>query len=125
MAWSSKKQPIVTLSTMEAEYVAAPHAKKEALWLHALTKEPTPPLTMLTILHCDNQSAIALSKDGQHHMQTKHDDIHFHFICKAVENESITLIYCPTGSMTVDLLTKPLNCSKMGGHVAGLGLLLA
>jgi len=125
MAWSSKKQPVVALSTTEAEYIAATHATKKALWLHTLTRELTPPLTTLTTLHCDNQSAITLSKDGQHHVWTKHIDIHFHFICKAIENGSITLVYCPTGSMTVDLLTKSLNCSKTGEHAAGLGLLPA
>jgi len=110
---------------MEAEYVAAAHAMKESLWLHVLTKELTPPLTAPTTLHCDNQSAIALSKDGQHHAQTKHIDVHFHFIHEAIENRSITLAYCPTGSMTADLLTKSLNCSKMGEHMTGLGLLPA
>jgi len=110
---------------MEAEYVTATHAMKEALWLHALTKELTPPLTALTTLHCNNKSAIALSKDGQYHVWKKHIDVHFHFICKAIENGSITLVYCPTSSMTADLLTKSLNCLKMGEHAARLGLLPA
>src|SRR5882724_8222535 len=36
VTWSSKKQPVVTLSTMEAEYIVAAHATKEAVWLCAL-----------------------------------------------------------------------------------------
>ena len=32
-SWSLKKQELVTLSTMEAEYVAQTHAAKEAVWL--------------------------------------------------------------------------------------------
>src|SRR5882724_3200531 len=48
VALSSKKQPIVALSTMEAKYITAAHAMKEALWLHALIRVLTPPLTMPT-----------------------------------------------------------------------------
>ena len=32
----SKKQSVVALSTMEVEYMAATHARKEAVWLHRL-----------------------------------------------------------------------------------------
>src|SRR5882724_1468192 len=103
----------------------AAHATKEAIWLCALAGSLTSPLTAPTVLHCDNQSAIALSKNGQHHARTKHIDVRFHFIREAVENGSISLAYCPTGLMTADLLTKPLNHSKTGEHAAGLGLLPA
>jgi hypothetical protein len=33
VSWSSKKQELVTLLTTEAEYVAATHAAKEAIWI--------------------------------------------------------------------------------------------
>eukprot|EP00253_Pinus_taeda_P021796 PITA_21796 len=33
VSWMSKKQSIVALSTIEAEYMAATHASKEAVWL--------------------------------------------------------------------------------------------
>ena len=32
VAWSSKKQPMVALSTIEAEYMAASNTMKEAIW---------------------------------------------------------------------------------------------
>jgi len=36
VSWMSKKQYVVALSTIEAEYMAAIHASKEAVWLQRL-----------------------------------------------------------------------------------------
>jgi len=125
VSWSSKKQPIVTLSTTEAKYVVAMHATKEAKWLRALMTELISPQASPTTIYCDNQSAIALSKDGQHHAWTKHIDVRFHFVREAISDGTILLSYCPTQHMTADILTKPLSRSKTEQHVGGLGLLPA
>ena len=76
------------------------------------------------MLNCDNQAAIALSKDGQFHARTKHIDLHFHFIHEIVTDGIIAITYCPTQTMVVDILTKLLNCGKMGEHTGSLRLLL-
>jgi len=77
------------------------------------------------MLNCDNQLAIALSKDGQFHARMKHIDIHFYFIYKAVTNGVINITYCPTQIMVADVLTKPLSHGKMGKHMSSLGVLLS
>jgi len=47
---SSKKQPIIMLSMMEAEYISANHAMREAMWLHTFMGEITMlPTTATTI----------------------------------------------------------------------------
>lgn len=58
-----KKQPIVSLSSVKAEYVAATSAACQATWLKRILnnlahveKEPTPNF-------CGNSSAIVLSKN--------------------------------------------------------------
>ena len=110
------------LSTTEAEYVAATHAAKKAIWLRRLLQEVFRPLTNLTTIHCDNQSAIALAKDGVFHACTKHIDIRYHFICFAVDNGSLYLLYCPTEDMIADTLTKALCSVKAKHFAAALGL---
>jgi len=116
VVWSSKKQPIIALSMMEAKYISATHAMKEAMWLHTFMGEIIMLPTTATTIHCDNQSAIALSKNGQYHVRTKHIEIRFHFIQEAIEDGTMSLTYCPMQTMTTDLLTKLLNHTKTDKH---------
>ena len=122
ISWSSKKQEIVSLSTTESEYVAAMHGMKEALWLRNLLVEVFEPLTDATTLFSDNQSAIALTRDHQFHVHTKHIDVHYHFIRWVVENGTLRLIYCPTADMVADVLTKALPSPKVKHFAECLGL---
>jgi hypothetical protein len=78
VSWSSKQQPIVALSTTEAEYIAQTEAAKEALWLRSFANEVINPVTEPTPLRSDNQSAIALATYDVHHQRTKHINIRFH-----------------------------------------------
>jgi hypothetical protein len=50
IAWGSNKQPIVALSTCEAEYVAVSDAAREATWLRNLLAEIDPPSAPATSL---------------------------------------------------------------------------
>jgi transposase InsO family protein len=122
ISWSSKKQELVTLSTTEAEYVAATHAAKEAIWLRRLIGELFKPVDSPTVLFSDSQSAIALAKDGHYHARTKHIDIRYHFIRYVIEEGTIKLIYCPTDDMTADTLTKALPSVKAKHFASALGL---
>jgi hypothetical protein len=122
VSWSSKKQELVTLSTTEAEYVAATHAAKEAVWLRRLMAELFSPPHKPTTLYGDNQSAIALAHGGQYHARTKHIDIRYHFIRYIIEAGSIKLIYCPTDEQTADVLTKALPSAKAKHFASAMGL---
>ncbi len=42
VAWASRRQPCVTLSSTESEFVAACEAAKEAVWLKRLMKNAMP-----------------------------------------------------------------------------------
>ena len=122
ISWMSKKQELVTLSMAEAEYVAATHAVREGVWLRRFVEEVFQPLANLTVLYCDNQATIALTKDGSFHAHTKHIDIRYHFICFIVDSGSFLLLYCPTADMTADTLTKALPSVKAKHFTATLGL---
>ena len=109
---------------MEAEYVGATHAAKELIWFRCLIGEIFRPLNNPTVLHLDNQSAIALANsEGQFHARTKHIDIRYHFIKFHIEDRSIILFYCPTEDMVADILTKAIPLIKHKYFTHDLGLL--
>ena len=122
VSWSSKKQPIVALSTTKAEYIAATHTAKEALWICMFIAEIAWPLQSPTILKCDNQSAICIAKNDQYHSCTKHIDIQFYFIWDATWSRGISLEYCPTEHNMADLFTKALLAPRLDHLVALMGL---
>jgi len=61
--WTSKKQPIVTLSTYEVEYIAATSSVCHAIWLRSLLKELQMLQEEATKIFVDNKSALALAKN--------------------------------------------------------------
>ena len=110
ISWSSKKQTSVALSSMEAEYMAAAAATKEATWLQILFSEIEPSLTHMPVkLLIDNQSAMSLAKNATFHEQTKHIAIRHHYIREKVDEGEIILEYLPTAEQVADILTKPLS----------------
>ncbi|KAF0688139.1 Aste57867_20219 [Aphanomyces stellatus] len=76
----SRKQTMVTLSTAEAEYIALCDLVKELLWYIELLEELGFPQRSI-VVHCGNQSAIAIAKNPGHHERTKHISVKYHFVC--------------------------------------------
>jgi hypothetical protein len=122
VSWASRKQEIITLSTAEAEYVAATHAAKESIWLRRLIGPLFGRIDSPTTLFCDNQAALHLATDDNYHARTKHIDIRYHFIRQTVSDQKINIKYCPTEEMTADILTKALPKFKVAFHSQTLGI---
>lgn len=115
ISWSSRKQQTVAASSCEAEYMAASHCTKEALWLRNLLQclgMARPDATVL--LHCDNQGSISLTKDASLHARSKHIDVAHHFVRERVEMNQVMFEYLPTHLMPADALTKAVPGPKLG-----------
>ncbi|HVX00094.1 MAG TPA: Ty1/Copia family ribonuclease HI, partial [Candidatus Babeliaceae bacterium] len=82
ISWKTKKQPTVALYSVEAEYMAATQATKEAIWFRQFFFE----LGMVhiwdesSVIFSDSQGSIALVKNPEYHQRTKHIDIQHHFV---------------------------------------------
>ena len=61
IAWSSKKQQTIALSTMEAEYMALTEGTKQLIWLWHFIWELGIDQSQPTSLRSDNLGAIMLS----------------------------------------------------------------
>ena len=123
IAWGSRKQNIVALSSTEAEYVAMTNALKDIMWLFNLLSEIRAPVTIPTPLMCDNQGAITLTMNNKFHPRTKHIDIRYHFIRLAVDEDKVIPIYCPTDSMVANMFMKLLARPKLQKFVEMIGLI--
>ena len=112
VSWQSCKQPTVALSSVEAEYMAATQAAREAVWWRTfLTELGHPPSTAITV-HSDNQGAIALAKNPEHHKRTKHIDIQHHYVRELVSAGTVVMPHIGTEEMVADALTKALAAER-------------
>ena len=109
VSWASKLQPIVTLSTTEAEYISATAAGQEILWLRNLFKELGFEVKGASILHLDNQSALAVTRNPEHHGRMKHLDLRYYWLRDAVKADLIDVHYISTKDMPADIMTKALS----------------
>ena len=109
VSWCSKKQPIVTLSTTEAEFVAAATCVCQGIWmkriLEVLGHSHGDGITIM----CDNSSTIKLSKNPIMHGRNKHIDVRFHFLRNLTKEGTIELVHCGTEDQVADIMTKPLK----------------
>ncbi|KAJ3570020.1 hypothetical protein NP233_g4673 [Leucocoprinus birnbaumii] len=108
VSWSSKKQKTVSCSTTEAEYIAVGEATRESIWLRTHLAERNNECKGATIIFCDNNGAITLSKDPIHHTRNKHIDVRHHFIREKVEDQQIDVWRVSTEDNVADVLTKAL-----------------
>ena len=121
VSWHSKKQNSISLSTAEAEYIAAGSGCTQLLWMKQMLKDYGIVQGTL-VLYVDNMSAINISKNPVQHSRTKHIDIRHHFIRELVEDKVITLEHVPTENQLADLFTKPLDLVRFQSLSRTLGV---
>ena len=122
ISWASRLQTIVTLSTTEAEYVSAVSAGQEVIWLRNLFSELGLKLDGPSTLYIDNQSALQVAKNPEHHGRMKHLDLRYYWLRDMVDGGLIKVDYVPTLEMPADGLTKLLGKLKVAEMASRLGL---
>jgi hypothetical protein len=122
VSWSSKRQPVVSRSSVEAEYRAVANGVAEAAWLRQLLAELHSPLSRSTLVHCDNASAVYLSTNPVQHQRTKHVEIDLHFVRDYVAAGVVRILHVPTDSQFADIFTKGLPSSTFAEFRSSLNI---
>ena len=116
ITWSSKLQPLIALSTTEAEYIALSTALRDVINIQHLMKElrskgfnlhdATP------IMHCrvfeDNKSCIEIATNHKTRPRTKHLAVRLHHFREHVVQKNISIQYINTKHQLGDIFTKGL-----------------
>ena len=119
----SKKQNYVSLSTTQAEYIAAGSCCSQLLWMKKLLSDYGISQDIV-VVYCDNSNAIDISKNPVQHSKTKYIEIRYHFIRDLVERKIVALEYIPTERQNADIFTKCLDRSKFETLRQVIGVIL-
>jgi hypothetical protein len=122
VSWMSRLQSIVALSTTEAEFISAVSAGQEIVWMRSFLGKLGYSFDAPSLLLVDNQSAIQVARNPEHHGRMKHLNLRFFWLCDMVNSGVITVRYIPTADMAADLLTKALARVKVAAALPQLGL---
>ena len=112
ISWSSRKQNVVSLSTTEAEYIAATDATRHTTWLRKLLHDTDKKNTTPTPHHIDNRSAVLIAASKAPTKRRKYIDIRHHYLQHHVADNAITVHRIPTHQMQADIFTKPLHRAR-------------
>jgi hypothetical protein len=123
VTWSSKKQLTVALSSIEAEYRGATMAGCEVAWLCKLLGDLGLHVDRQVVIYCDNLSNIQLARNPMFHAETKHIEVHYHFIREKVLAGEIDPIYVSIEDQVVDIFTKVLGAKKHRQFRSMLGVM--
>jgi hypothetical protein len=108
LAWFSTLIPTISQSTAEAEYKGVGLTGKWLSGTMQIFQEIGIPLIQPCILYCDNQAARTMAKAQFSGSKTRHIKINHHYIRELIDIGEIDVVYCPTGDMVADIMTKAL-----------------
>ena len=110
---SSRRQRINTKSSTEAELVGINDVLPQILWTRYFLEAQGYPVQRPTKVYQDNMSTILLGKNGKASsgQRTRHINIRYFFVTDRIAKKEVEMVYCPTGDMVADILTKPLQGS--------------
>jgi len=120
ISWSSKRQGVVSTSTMESEYIALFDTVQNTIFLNHLERQFLLPTWYVPNIWCDNQSTITVATGGDTEFKcSKFMNVKYHYVRQAVKKGDADIAYIKSTDNTADLFTKRLPrgpLSLLRGH---------
>eukprot|EP00924_Labyrinthula_sp_SR-Ha-C_P007465 snap_masked-scaffold_24-processed-gene-3.2-mRNA-1 protein AED:1.00 eAED:1.00 QI:0/-1/0/0/-1/1/1/0/241 len=104
VAYKSKKHPIITIASTEAEYIGLPLALKKLKFVLLILEEMD--MGYILEVFMDSQSAIRIVKNKEVNGRTKHLDTHYKFVWQIIERLKVRLKYVRREDNWSDMLTR-------------------
>lgn len=121
VAWMTRKQQTVALSSTEAELAALCTAVSHVVWMRRLLDDLGRSIEEATPVFEDNQSTIRIAENSKDYSRLKHVDTKFHFVRDLVQQGVIDIQFIQSSDQEADIMTKGLPvtafrklCSKLG-----------
>ncbi|GKB60693.1 ribonuclease H-like domain-containing protein [Tanacetum coccineum] len=107
-SWSSKLQPMLSRSSVEADYRRVANVVTETCWLRNLLCELHTPLSPATLIYYDNVSGVYWSSNPVLHQLTKYIEIDIHFVHDLVDVGQVQVLHVLSRYQYADIFTKRL-----------------
>ena len=114
ISWGCKKQRVVALSSMEAEFMAIVNCLREVHWLAGIFRYFSPLMSSkyLPIIFSDSMSAIHFCKNELETTRTKHINIKYNFVKDWLMREYFVLRSVSGKVNLADIFTKPQSSAN-------------
>ena len=109
VAWKSRTQDLVSLSSCESELIAVDEATRELRYLLKLLKDFGINAHKPVLLGQDNMGTLTLIKGTHFNARTRHIALRYHHCGEQQRVGVLEAKHLPTDQMSSDVLTKPLS----------------
>ena len=116
LSWKSRSQKSVTLSSTEAEYVAASETCQEIISLKQLMEFMSIKVELPIKIRVDNVGAIYLANNQTMGQRTRHVNIRYHYVRQYIEDGIIIIEFVRSEGNKADAWTKNLDGETFHKH---------
>lgn len=77
-------------------------------WFKLLLADLHVQMSSLSVLYCDNRSAMHIANNPVFHERTKHIDINYHYVQERSQAGKLQIVHVASNQQVAGILTKPL-----------------